>query len=155
MRRFMLSAGKFFAFLALTLASYAHPKDLDISTPGPMLPFELRSDFLVVVTGQVGELADLKFIVDTGSSYTVIDQKVADTLRLARRPGKVTNFDRDIPVEWADVRNLRAGPIRAPVARVMIVSLAKYQEYAENVDGIIGLDLLSRGKKLTIDYERR
>jgi predicted aspartyl protease len=151
----MLSAGRFFAFLALTFTSYAHPKDLDTSTPSPMLPFELRSDFLVVVTGQVGELAGLKFIVDTGSSYTVIDQKVADKLRLPRRPGKVTNFDRDIPVEWADVRELRAGPIRAPAANVMIIKLAKYSEFAENVDGIIGLDLLSRGKKLTIDYERR
>jgi predicted aspartyl protease len=155
MHRYILSAGMLFALLALTFASYAHPKDLDTSTPSPMLPFELRSDFLVVVTGQVGELADLKFIVDTGSSYTVIDQKVADKLHLPRRPGKVTNFDRDIPVEWADVQELRAGPIRASSASVMIVRLTEYSEFAENADGIIGLDLLSRGKKLTIDFERK
>jgi predicted aspartyl protease len=155
MHRYMLSTGMLFALLALAFASYAHPKNLDTSTPSPMLPFELRSDFLVVVTGQVGELAGLKFIVDTGSSFTVIDQKVADKLHLSRRPGKVTSFDRDIPVEWADVQELRAGPFRASSASVMIVRLTEYSELAENADGIIGLDLLSRGKKLTIDYERR
>lgn len=151
----MLSAGGFLTLLALTFVSYARSEDLDTSTPASRLSFELRSDFLVVVNGKVGELADLKFIVDTGSTYTVIDQKVADKLRLSRRPGKITNFDRDIPVEWTDVRELRAGPIQASSARVMVVRLAEYSEFAENVDGIIGLDLLSRGKKLTIDYGRR
>jgi len=155
MHRSMPSAGRFFALLAFTFASYTHSEDLDTPKHSPILPFELRSDFLVVVTGQVGELADLKFIVDTGSSYTVIDQKVADRLRLSRRPGKITNFDRDIPVEWADVRDLRAGPIQVSSVRVMVVKLAEYSEFVENVDGIIGLDLLSRGTKLTIDYERR
>lgn len=147
-------AGRF-ALVALIFSSYAHPKDLDTSMPGPTLPFELRSDFLVVVNGAVGELADLKFIVDTGSTYTVIDQKVADKLRLPRRRGKITNFDRDVPVEWAGVRELRAGPIRASSVSVMVMRLADYSDLAKNVDGIIGLDLLSRGKKLTIDYEKR
>src|SRR5882724_4027206 len=36
----------------------------------------------------------------------------------------------------------------------MVIKLAEYSELAKNVDGIIGLDLLSRSKKLTIDYER-
>ena len=141
------------ALPALIFSSYAHAKDLSSSSP-PM-PFELRSDFLVVVNGEVGELANLKFIVDTGSTFTVIDQKVADRLRLRRRRGNITNFDRDIPVEWASVRELRAGPIRASSATVMVMRLADYSDLAKNVDGIIGLDLLSKGNKLTIDYERK
>jgi predicted aspartyl protease len=119
------------------------------------VPFELVSGFLVVVDGQVGELGGLRFVLDTGSSYTVIDQRVAEKLRLPRRPGKITNFDRDIPVAWADVHDLHAGPIRSSTASVVIVRLREYSEFGENVDGIIGLDLLSRGKSLTIDYERR
>ena len=37
----------------------------------------------------------------------------------------------------------------------MVVKLAEYSELAENADGIIGLDLLSKSKKFTIDYDRR
>lgn len=155
MHRFLLPAARFFVLLALTIAPYAYPRDLDASAPSSTLPFELRSDFLVVVSGQVGELTNLKFIIDTGSSYTVLDEKVAEKLRLPRRPGKITNFDHDIPVEWVDVRELRAGPIRASEISVMIAKLADYSEFTENVDGIIGLDLLSRGRTLIIDYERR
>lgn len=152
--RSALFAASLFIVLALTLAPYAYPQDPDTSRPSE-LPFELRSGFLVVVNGQVGELTGLKFIIDTGSSYTVLDRKVAEKLRLPRRPGKITNFDRNIPVEWVDIRDLRAGPIRASAISVMVVKLAEYSEFAANVDGIIGLDLLSRGRELVIDYERR
>ncbi len=65
------------------------------------------------------------------------------------------NFDRYIPIEWADVTEIRMGPIRAKSVRVMVMNLAKYSEFAKDVDGIIGLDLLSRSKKFTIDYGRR
>lgn len=155
MHRSMLPATKVLVLLALAVAPYAYPKGLDASTHSATLPFELRSDFLVVVKGQAGESTDLKFIVDTGSSYTVLDRRVAEKMHLRRRPGTITNFDRSIPVEWADIREFRAGPIQASAIRVMILKLAEYSEFAEDVDGIIGLDLLSRGRKLVIDYEKR
>jgi predicted aspartyl protease len=155
MYRSMLPAVILFVLVPVSVVPYASANDLNASAAGTTLPFELRSDFLIVVNGQVGELSRLKFIIDTGSSYTVLDEKVAEKLRLPRRPGKTTNFDRDIPVEWADIPDLRAGPIRASMFSVMVVRLAEYSEFAANVDGIIGLDLLSRGRKLVIDYERR
>jgi predicted aspartyl protease len=115
----------------------------------------LVSDFLVVVNGQIGDLDGLKFIVDTGATHSVIDQKVAEKLWLHRRRGEVMNFDRRIPVEWADIPELRVGPIRAEAIRVMVAKLADYSEFAEHADGILGLDLLSKSKKFTIDYERK
>jgi len=119
------------------------------------VPFDLVSDFLVVVKGGIGNLDDLKFIVDTGATWSVIDRKVAERLLLNRRPGRIMNFNRFIPTEWADVTELHVGPIRAQGVQVMVMNLAKYSSFAKNVDGIIGLDLLSRSKKLTIDYNRR
>jgi predicted aspartyl protease len=65
------------------------------------------------------------------------------------------NVDRMIAVEWADIPELRVGPMRAEGFHVMVVKLTEYSEVAEHVDGIIGLDLLSRSKKFTIDYDRR
>jgi predicted aspartyl protease len=119
------------------------------------VPFDLASDFLVVVNGGIGNLDGLKFIVDTGSTFSAIDLKVAERLQLHRSGGRIMNFDRYIPIEWADVTELRMGPIRADGIRVMVMNLANYSEFAKNVDGIIGLDLLSRSKKFTIDYGKR
>jgi hypothetical protein len=65
------------------------------------------------------------------------------------------NFDRRIAVEWANISDLRVGPLRAEMVQVTVMNLAEYSEFAENVDGIIGLDLLRRSNKFTIDYERR
>jgi predicted aspartyl protease len=117
------------------------------------MPFELVSNFLVVVRGQAGDLEGLRFILDTGASSTWIDEKVADHLQLQRTPGKVMNFDREIPVEWAEIPMLQVGPVRAERLRVAVKKLGDYSEFAAGVDGIIGLDLLSKTKKIFINYE--
>jgi predicted aspartyl protease len=118
-------------------------------------PFELASDFLIIVEGRVGELGGLKFIVDTGASSSVIDRKVAARLQLKRQAGRIMTFDRFLPIEWADLPELRVGSLRAEGIRVMVVDLAKYSEFAKSVDGIIGLDLLSKSKKFVIDYSKK
>jgi len=155
MRRCALYAGRVILALCLVLGWHVRAEDSAVSTESGAVPFELVSNFLVVVNGQVGELGNLRLILDTGSTYSVIDQRVADKLRLPRRPGKITNYDRDVAVEWTEIREFRAGPIQASTARVLVVKIADYSEFAGNVDGIIGLDLLSKGKRLTIDYEKR
>jgi hypothetical protein len=116
------------------------------------VPFQLASDFLVVVEGQVGDVSGLKLIVDTAATRSAIDRKLATKLHLRRHTGKIMNFDRYIPIEWADVPELRMGPLRAADLHIMVVDLAEYSEFTKTVDGIIGLDLLTRTDKLTIDY---
>ena len=117
--------------------------------------FELVSGFLVVVDGQIGNLDGLKFILDTGSTNSLIDRKVADRLHLQRRPGDVLNFNGYTSVEWADISGLRVGPLSTETLRVMVAKLADFSEFAGAADGIIGLDVLSRSKKFTVDYDRR
>jgi len=137
-------------FLLLALSAQAQGQSTSESATA--VPFDLVSDFLVVAEGGIESLDGLKFIVDTGSTWSAIDQKVAEKLRLNRQAGKMMNFDRYIPIEWADVTNIRIGPISAERARVMVMNLAKYSQFAKNVDGIIGLDLLSRSQTFGIDY---
>ena len=128
----------------------------EVVQPAPQtVPFELKADFLVVVKGEVGDLHSLKFIVDTGATYTVIDRRIADKLLLHREPGKVMNFDREVPVEWAQIPPLRIGPVKVASSRVLVGKLDEYSSFAEGIDGIIGLDILGRSKALTIDYQNR
>jgi predicted aspartyl protease len=155
MRHAMLLRGRTALVLGFIFTSLLDAQDVRISAVRSTIPFQLLSDFLVVVNGQVGDLDGLKFILDTGASYTLIDQKVADRLRLRRHPGKITNFNRDVPVDWAEIPNLRVGPLQTGAFRVLVAKLGEYSAFAENVDGIIGLDLLGRSKKLFIDYEKQ
>ena len=154
MDRSIVLAARALLFFALLSGFLLDAADVS-SSSSTTAPFELGFDFLVIVNGQVGKLNGLKFILDTGSSYTVIDENVARRLQLSRRPGKITNFDRDVPVEWTEIGGLAAGPIRAERANVIVAKLKDYSEFVQGVDGIIGLDLLSRGKKLSIDYQRQ
>jgi predicted aspartyl protease len=150
----MLLGGRILLVLWLLSVSPLDAQNLSKSPVRSTIPFQLRSGFLVVVNGQIGDLEGLKFIVDTGASYTLIDRKVADRLKLPRHPGKVTNFDRDAPADWAVIPDLRVGPFRTGAFRVMVAKLREYSEFAENVDGIIGLDVLARSKKILIDFEK-
>ncbi|HET6930738.1 MAG TPA: retropepsin-like aspartic protease [Candidatus Acidoferrum sp.] len=152
--RHTFPVSRIFLVAALFFGSHLDAQDPANAPVRPAVQFQLVSGFLVVVNGQVGELDGLKFIVDTGASFTLIDRKVADKLKLPRRPGKVTNFDRDAAVDWAVVPDLRIGSLRTGALRVMVAKLRDYSEYAENVDGVIGLDVLSRSNKLFIDYEK-
>ncbi|MGB6689604.1 MAG: aspartyl protease family protein [Terracidiphilus sp.] len=151
----MLLAGGVRLLLAAALASQASAQDLQRPCPDSPLSFDLVSGFEVVVRGQVGEVGGLRFILDTGSSYSVIDRRVADRMRLDRHPGKVFNFDRNLAVEWADVPDVGIGPLRVTGLSMMVAKLAGITELADNADGIIGLDVLSRAQKIAIDYERR
>lgn len=151
----LVLVGSVWLFLTAALNSQANAQELRPKGTVLTMPFELLSDFVVLVQGEAGELRGLRFIVDTGSSHTVIDRRVAGRLGLRRHPGTIMNYDREIPVDWADIPQLRVGPIRAAGFRVMVVNLAEVSEFGQQADGILGLDLLSRARKLAIDYENR
>lgn len=153
MHRWMSLVGRVVLILGIVPSLPADTQALEKPTVTATMPFELISDFLVVVKGRIADMDGLRFVVDTGTTHTVINRKVADRLQLHRRAGKVMNFDRDISVEWAEIPNIQLGSLRFAAIRVMVMNLAEYSELADNVDGIIGLDLLSKSKKLTIDYE--
>jgi predicted aspartyl protease len=152
-RHLLLFAGN--AIFGLISISGLNAQEFGKPSVSPTMPFELVSGFLVVVNGEIGNLHGLKFILDTGASHSLIDRRVADTLRLRRRSGEVISFDRRISVEWTDIPELRVGPLRAEAIRIMVVKLAEYSELAEHADGIIGLDLLSKSRRFSIDYDRR
>ena len=153
LRTFLSGSIGFLLLAALT--AQASAQDSERPCAEKPLSFDLVSSFEVVVRGQIGNQNGLRFILDTGSSYSVIDRGVADKIGLHRSPGTVFNYDRDLAVEWADVPDVRIGPLRVGGMRMMVARLADISEFANSVDGIIGLDVLSRAEKIEIDYERR
>lgn len=122
-------------------------------TASDTIPFHLGNGFLLFVEGRIGNLAPLKFILDTGATQTILDARIADKLSLRRQKGKVLNYDRSASIEWAVLPELQIGPLDARNVRLTVGDLKEFTDYAAGVDAIIGLDVLGRLQSLRIDYD--
>jgi len=119
--------------------------------PGTELPFRISGGYLILVEGAIGTRTHLKFLLDTGASMSVVDSKIVDGLKLHREPTQSFNFDRKLAWDQAAIPEVRFGPITAINTVMLVGSLGKYSELAQNVDAIIGLDLLQL-RNFTVDY---
>jgi predicted aspartyl protease len=119
--------------------------------PGGALPFRLSSGYLIQVEGRIGDQAHLKFILDTGSTISIVGQRVAQKLRLDAHRAQSFNFDRNLQWETSTVPEVQFGPVRAANVQVLVGDLARYSAFAGKADAIIGLDLLQLSN-FTIDF---
>jgi predicted aspartyl protease len=118
------------------------------------LPFRLSSGYLIQVEGRIGDQTNLKFILDTGATISMVDQRLAEKLKLDSHPAQSFNFDRNLKWETATVPEVQFGPVRAANVAVLVGDLARYSEFAKKADAIIGMDLLKLNN-VTIDFGAR
>jgi PadR family transcriptional regulator, regulatory protein PadR len=132
--------------------TYSRQSPVAMPTPSSAMPFESRSHFLILAEGQIGPLTQLKFILDTGATHTMVDTKIADRLSLPRHKGKVLNFDKQIKVDWTNLPELHLGRLVARNLPAMVGDLKRVSEFADGVDAIVGLDVLRIAESIRIDY---
>ena len=118
------------------------------------LPFKLSAGFLIVVEGRIGGLSNLKFVLDTGVTRSIVDRKIADKLKLPRHPNRTFDFDRLMSTESAIFPNVQFGPIQETNVSMLIANLAHVSTFASHIDALIGSDLLSL-TGFTIDYDEQ
>jgi predicted aspartyl protease len=118
------------------------------------LPFHLSSGYLIQIEGRIGTQLNLKFILDTGASITIVDQKIADKLKVDRRPAQSFNFDRKLKWDSATLPELQFGPVHATSIAVFVGRLVEYSEFAKNADAVIGMDLL-KFANFSVDFDSR
>jgi len=116
------------------------------------IPFHLKDGFLIEVEGGIGHLGGLKFILDTGTTYSIIDSRIANRFAGVRSPGRVATFDGFVSVDWAEFSDVHFGPITVHNVSLMVGELAKSSELAGKADAIIGMDLLNPASKMDISY---
>src|ERR1051326_4325907 len=119
------------------------------------MPFELESGFLITVKGRIASSGTLRFALDTGTTHSMIDTKIAERLGLPLRDGFVLNFDRNVRISWTTVPEISVGPLSLKDARVMVGNLHQLTEFTEGIDGVIGLDALRMAQKITINLESK
>jgi predicted aspartyl protease len=121
---------------------------------GGELPFKVSDGFLIVVEGRIGPLNKLKFILDTGTSHSVVDRKTADKLRLVRHANQASDFNHVIRVESATFPDVQIASIRIANVSMLVADLADFSTFASDVDALIGSDFLSL-TTFTIDYDQK
>ncbi len=117
--------------------------------------FDLYRGYLIVVRGSAGPQRGLNFLLDTGANPTVLDQRLAQTLRLDEVPGVLTVINGRVAAGRAIAPSLQIGPSRRDNLPVVIEDLSFFERAIPvRIDGVIGLDVLGQGA-FEIDYSSR
>jgi Aspartyl protease len=118
------------------------------------VPFELTNGFVIEFEGQIGEMHGLKFVLDTGATRSVVDEKVARSLMVDLRPTRVLEFTKPVNLSEGRFSDIAFGSVHLTEVPLLVGDLAKLSAFAKDADAIIGSDLLLCSY-LTIDYEQR
>jgi hypothetical protein len=119
------------------------------------LPFRLFRGYLVIAEGAIGNVHNLNFLVDTGASPSVIDQKIAHDLKLAEHPEKVNLWNKSVQAQQVVIPSLSLGPVRVESIPVLAEDLSFLQKaLGFKVHAIVGMDVL-RKSSFTINYKAK
>lgn len=133
-------------------------QEIKTSKPDPTpttLPARLFWDYLVVIEGSIGNLKKLNFLIDTGASPSVIDERIADSLGLSGKEARVNLSAKTVHTETAVLPSLTVGPIRAESLIVLVEDLSAFHKALRfPIDAIVGLDVLKKSS-FSIDYRTR
>src|ERR1044071_7827697 len=118
--------------LAMALA----PPSAAAADGASALPFRLHQGHLIVVKGAIGAADRLDFLIDTGTSHSVIDKNTARRLRLQSLPGRyeVEGFSKNNQAGKVIVPELRIGPLAVPSASLLVVDLSSLSRQAPAID---------------------
>lgn len=104
--------------------------------------------------GEIGRLKGLRLLVDTGTSRTVVDQRIARALELPGTPDVMHVFGERVRVQRVTLPRLRVGPMEATGLSVLSADLTRARRDGWRPDAIVGLDVL-RGHCFVVDYRTR
>ncbi len=116
------------------------------------VPFDLVAQHLIVAKGSIAGLSGLNLLLDTGTTPSIVDKRVAARLRLRGEPSLLTAFGQSIEFESAALSGLRIGPFEPGDVPAGIGDLSYL--HSSRIDAVVGLDVLAR-RSFRIDYAAR
>ena len=127
------------------------------TVPGE-IAFELAGPggAVIVVPVRINGEGPFDFVVDTGATFTCVDQELAEKLQLPEQPGSV-GFGAGIggsgTVRIVEIDTLEVGTARAEETMAAVIDLSSIKESGIVVRGLIGLNFL-KAYRVTFDFER-
>ena len=117
------------------------------------VPFDLYRGYFMVVHGSVGSLKNLNFFLDTGTTPTILDSRVAKRLDLhVEKAIVVSGLGGRMQGEEVDVPSLELGPLERSDLEVVATDLSSIKKFVPvRIDAIVGLEVLGQ-RPFVIDY---
>ena len=138
--------------LWLTIAGFGapfHPAPAAQAVNPNSLKFELRERHQIVVRGAIGPLDGLRLLIDTGSTPSMVDRKIAKKLALPVQTSEFfVSFGQRRRTLTAVLPSIHLGPLNAGAVEAGVGDLS----FLHGVDAIIGVDVLSRSS-FSIDHK--
>jgi predicted aspartyl protease len=126
---------------------------LQTGAPGEVdgIPFKVAHGFLIIFPGCIGSYSGLNFVLDTGTTHSTVNRKLAEEMKVKLRSTQVFDFDRTVTLEVGVFSDVQFGPIRLTDVSLLVADLVRVSDFGNEVDAIIGSDLLSLSN-FSIDY---
>jgi hypothetical protein len=120
------------------------------------IPVRILSGFLVVAQGQIGSGSQgQNFIIDTGTSPSLLNSRVAQQLHLPSIPARFAAMGRESEIRAVRLPQIKLGPLRASSKEFLVVDLSEVERnWKLPIAGILGLDILGETSFL-LDYENQ
>src|SRR6266542_6790374 len=128
------------------------------TTPGEVT-FELAApnDAAIIVPVKINGHGPFKFVLDTGATFTCIDQKLVSELKLPNWRGQfgvgvITPTEGN--VKLVIVNTLEVGNVKATDLKACTIDFRQMQTSGLNVDGLVGLNFL-KSFRMIIDFKKK
>jgi len=152
------------SILALTIWSGCTlPASGDFGTPASTtpgeVPFEMAppNDAAIIVPVKINGRGPFKFVLDTGATFTCIDQKLVDQLKLPEWRGQ---FGAGVlaPTEGAvklvSIDTFEVGNTKATDMKACAIEFSRLQTGGLDVRGLVGLNFL-KSFQVKIDFKKK
>jgi len=119
------------------------------------IPFSLRNG-LIAVSTKFGDLEDRRFLIDTGSTYSVVDKRYANSVGEFLGTQVTRTTSRDVSWRFHKSPEVWIGDeLILALRRIALVDLRPFETVlGVRCDGILGLDCF-RGGMVQIDFDRK
>ena len=110
----------------------------------------------MIAEGQIGsKFPHQNFILDTGTSPSILNARIAQELGLTLAPARLAAIGRESQINSATVPQLEIGALRVNSAQFLVADLSQVERrWNVPIAGILGLDILGR-VSFRLDYEHQ
>jgi predicted aspartyl protease len=128
----------------------------DHSIQRTSVPVRIYGGFLVVAEGQIGsKFPRQNFILDTGTSPSILNARIAHELGLTLAPARLAAIGQESQIHSATIPRLELGALRVNSAQFLLADLSEVERtWKVPIAGILGLDILGR-VSFRLDYENQ
>lgn len=134
----------------------SHRPKSDTAVELQRISIRVYRGYLIVVEGQFGDGSEPQnFILDTGTSPSIINERAVRQLGLPTLSGTVAAVGKAVPARYTMLPQLKIGPLQVGPLPVAVANLAQVEhDFGFVIGGIIGMDVLENTNFL-LDYEKK